>query len=282
MTQKPKKVKAYDGHKFTYASPVDPPFRRWVIRTLEKMTGRDHLQGIYNDLHEENPEPHKVFGKALGRMDIKVDYDENQLNKIPSEGPIIFVANHPFGVVDGFALCHLVTLKRKDFFVLVHEALSREPIMHKHLLPVDFRGNDEALQINLKTKESTTERLRNGEVLVIFPGGAVSTARFIFDKPKEWPWRRFICTRIHETKCTVVPVFFYGKNSWLFHFASFFSMNARSGLLLHEIMNKKGMTVKAEIGDPILYHEMEKYQDRQELIEYLQRRTMSLKKDGKQ
>lgn len=278
MTEQPSKIKGYDGHKFTYTSPHDSKLKKWIIGTLESLTGRDYLQGIYDQLHDEDPTPYNVWGNALRKLNIQIDYDEEQLEKIPEEGPIIFVANHPFGIVDGAIFCHLVTRKRKDFFILVNEVLSREPIMKEHLLPVDFRGNDEALQVNLRTKQLTTERLRNGEALIIFPSGAISTSKFIFDKPKEWQWRRFISTRIHETKCTVVPFYFYGRNSRLFQFASLFSMNVRLGLLLHETMNKRGKKFKVEIGDPITYEEMAAYRDRQKLIEFLQDRTLSLEK----
>lgn len=273
--------RAYEGHKFTYTSPHDSKFKRWVIGTVEKLTGREYLQDIYNQLHEEDPNPWDVWGNALHKLDIQLDYDDVQLQKTPKEGPVIFVANHPFGVVDGAILCYLVTRVRRDFFLLVNEVLSREPILKGHLLPVDFRGNDEAMAVNLKTKEMTTERLRQGEALAIFPSGGVATSMKFFGDIQEFPWRRFICTRIHETKCTVVPIYFYGKNSRLFQFVSKFSMNLRLGLLLHEIMNKRGKTVKMEIGDPITYDEMEKYQDRQKLIEYLYNRTMLLKKEGK-
>jgi putative hemolysin len=272
----PSTEKAYSGHKFTYTSPHDSWLKRGIIGTVENLTGRKYLQQIYEELHEETPNPFDVWENAMNKLDIKMDYDHSQLEKAPKTGPVIFVANHPFGVVDGAIMCHLVTRVRRDYFLLVNEVLSREPIMKGHLLPVDFRGNDEALQINLRTKELTTERLRKGEALAIFPSGGVATAMKFFGEIQEFPWRRFICTRIHETKCTVVPIYFHGKNSRLFQFVSKFSMNLRLGLLLHEIMNKRGETIKIEVGDPITYDEMEQYEDRQKLIEFLYKRTMAL------
>ncbi len=272
--------KGYEGHKFTYTSPNDSRLKHFVISTVEKLTGRDYLQNIYNQLHEETPNPFDVWENALDKLDIKMDFDHSQLEKAPRQGPVIFVANHPFGVVDGAIMCHLVTRVRRDYFLLVNEVLSHEPIMKGHLLPVDFRGNDEALATNLETKERTTERLRNGEALAIFPSGGVATSMKFFGEVREFPWRRFICTRIHETECTVVPLYFHGRNSRLFQFVSKFSMNLRLGLLLHEIMNKRGKTIRIEIGDPITYDEMRPYEDRQALIEFLYKRTMALGKNS--
>lgn len=271
---------AYSGYNFSYASPDDSWFKRLVITTIEYCTGKAELQRIYNELHDNNPDPYKIWKEALDKLRITMDFDEEQLKKIPTTGPVIFVANHPYGVVDGAIFLHLASRVRKDYFLLINEVLAKEPILKGHLLPVDFRGDEAASQCNLNTKAETTRRLNNGEALVIFPSGAVATRpRWSWNgKAEEWPWRRFICTRIHETKCTVVPIYFHGENSNWFHWVSKFSMNLRLGLLLYEVMNKRGKTIRIEIGDPIAYREMEPYTDRQALIAYLKERTFDLAK----
>ncbi len=271
---------AYSGYNFSYASPDDNWFKRLVITTIEYHTGKPELQRIYNELHDNNPDPYKIWKETLDKLNITMDFEEEQLKKIPTTGPVIFVANHPYGVVDGAIFLHLVSRIRKDYFLLINEVLAKEPILKGHLLPVDFRGDEAAFQCNLNTKAETTRRLNNGEALIIFPSGAVATRpRWSWNgKAEEWPWRRFICTRIHETQCTVVPLYFHGQNSNWFHWVSKFSMNLRLGLLLYEVMNKRGKTIRIEIGDPITYPEMEPYTDRQALIAYLKKRTFDLSK----
>jgi len=271
-----KHEKAYSGRKFSYANSTESWFKNQVIRTVEFLTGRRQLMKVYDELHEEGPTPYNVWPDSLKKLNIKVDYDQAKLDQTPRTGPLIFVANHPFGVVDGVIMLYLATQVRKDYFLLINEVVSHEPVVIDHLLPVDFRPIPEAKETNMRTKEQTTERLNKGEALVIFPSGAVATQIKFGGPVEEFPWRRFICTRIHETKCSVMPIYFHGKNSWLFHFVSKFSMNLRLGLLLYEVMNKRNKTFKVEIGDPIPYSEMEPYQDRQELIEYLNKKTMAL------
>ncbi len=269
----------YSGYNFSYSSAEDGWLKRFVITTLENATGKKELQRIYNQLHDNNPNPYKVWKEAMDELNISMDYDAERLDLIPKSGPVIFVANHPFGVLDGAMLLHIVTRVRKDFFLLINEVLSHEPILKGHFLPVDFRGDEASMQTNLETKRLTTERLNNGEALIIFPSGAVATRpRWSLNgDAEEWPWRRFICTRIHETKCSVVPIYFHGQNSSWFQWVSKFSMNLRLGLLLYEVMNKRDKTYRIEIGSPIHYNEMERYDDRQELIEFLQQRTLALK-----
>ncbi len=264
-------------NRFTYASPEDSWFKRQVIMTVEHLTGRKTIQRMYDLLMANDPNPIDVWKQGLDIMNISMDYNEEALEQIPKTGPLIFVANHPFGVVDGAVLLHLVTRVRKDFFILINEVISHHEFLKQHLLPIDFRGDEAALQTNLQTKANTTERLKNGEALVIFPSGAIATQLKFFGPVEELPWRGFISNRIHETQCTVLPIYFYGKNSALFQFVSKLSMNLRLGLLLHEIMNKRNKVVKARIGPPIPYSEMAALTEKKEMMNFLREKTLSLK-----
>lgn len=274
--------KAYTGRKFSYARESDPWWKQIVIRAVEKWTGRDHLQRVYDEIYAEpgGPDPFSVWGKGLEKLGVRVDFDREALQSVPREGPLIFIANHPFGIVDGAILLHLVTRVRKDYFFLINEVISHEPFLRDHLLPVDFRKGEGARDNNLRSRRRATERLREGESLVIFPAGGIATARKPWGKAEELPWKKFIAPRIHETHCTVVPVFFHGQNSRLFQWVSRVHMNLRLGLLLYEVMNKRGKTIRVEIGDPIPYREMQAYAKAPELIDFLQQRTLALENQG--
>lgn len=168
-----------ESSELSYASPSDHAFVRGLIRTVEFLAGTRRLQKLYDEIHEEQHPTSDVWGRALQKLKIQIDYDSDILESVPSEGPIVFVANHPYGILDGLIMCHLVSRVRKDFFVLVNESVMPQPLVEEHLLAIDFHPTKEALKTNLKTKRLTTERLRNGESLAIFPAGIVATA----DKP---------------------------------------------------------------------------------------------------
>lgn len=277
-----KSNKVHTGRKFSYAQASDPWWKQKIIQAVEKWTGRGHLQRVYDEIYAEpgGPDPFSVWGKGLEKLGIEMAYDADRLEQVPREGPLIFIANHPFGIVDGAMLLHLVTRVRKDYFLLINEVISHEPFLEDHLLPVDFRKGDKAKQNNLRSRRRATERLQRGDALVIFPAGGISTAKRPWGKAEELPWKRFIGRRIHETRCTVVPIFFHGQNSRLFQWVSQIHMNLRLGLLLYEVMNKRGKTIRAEIGTPIPYAEMEVYREVPELIDFLKARTLALEEAG--
>ncbi|MEL6972373.1 MAG: lysophospholipid acyltransferase family protein [Bacteroidota bacterium] len=262
--------------KFSYARPEDPLLRKSMIRGVERLTGGRFLQRIYHKLKEEGATPVSFWRRALEELNITPVLSEQQLQKIPTEGPLIIIANHPFGLVDGLLLMDIVTRVREDYFLLINEIISHDPLFKGHLLPVDFRETKAAMKTNLRTRRLTSERLSRGETLAIFPGGGVATAFQRGGPVEEYPWRKFICSKIHENNCTVVPIFFHGANSKLFHFVSRINSNLRLGLLLHEVMNKRGKEVQVRIGDPITYPEMAPLRNRQQLIDHLYQRTIAL------
>jgi putative hemolysin len=271
MTENP-----YDDN-FSYASPADSRAKQWLIKVVERITGAHQLVRIYQQLKLEKSDPFNLWGRALEKLNIKIDYDEEQLGKIPQEGPVIIIANHPFGLVDGAILLHLTTRIRRDYFLLINEVLAHEPSLKEHLLPVDFNETKEALATNLETRRLTSERLHQGQALVIFPGGGVATIKRPGGPAEEFPWRPFIAGKVHENQCPVVPIYFHGLNSPLFHLVSKASMNLRLGLFIREALNKRGQTIKVNIGDPIPYAEMKPYRKRAALIQFLQEKTFALK-----
>jgi putative hemolysin len=231
---------------------------------------------LYDQLHAEQLPTAEVWSRALEKLGIRVDYDADVLNSVPNDGPLVFVANHPFGVVDGLIMCHLISQVRKDFFLLVNESVMPQPLIEKHLLPIDFHPTKAALRNNLRTKRATTRRLRNGESLAIFPAGMVATADHPFGPAREKPWNTFVSRRIHEAECTVVPLYFHGHNSRLFQLASHVNTNIRLGLLMHEVRNKMGKRIRVEVGEPIPYRDLEPIRDAQEMINHLRSETLNL------
>lgn len=266
----------YIPSTLSYANPDDPAWLKFLIDTLEVSTGRNKLERKYRDIRARNPKPEEAWTMILDSLEITRQYNADRLANTPAEGPVVFISNHPFGVVDGLMLGELVNRVRPEFFVLVNEVLTREPLFRKHLLPVDFRENREAIRTNIQTRQLAIERLQDGEAMAIFPAGGVATARSIFGPAEDLDWKRFVAKLITQSRATVIPLYFHGQNSRLFQWASQIHVNLRLGLLLYEVRNKIGRTLSISIGDPIHWEEMAPYTKRQELLDYLRRRTLEV------
>jgi putative hemolysin len=264
-------------HRLTYAAPSDPWLKRLLITSVEYASGRRRLERLYREIQQEELRPAEIWGAALDKLNIRLRYAPEQLRKAPAEGPLVLIANHPFGVVDGLILGHLAAQVRPRFVMLVNGVLIRQdPRLQSFLLPVDFRENREAMHINLRTRQEALARLARGEALAIFPSGGVATAPGGWGAAEDLEWKRFVARVIQQAGATVIPLFVHGQNSRLFQLASQLSASLRLGLLMHEVHNKIGREIRLEIGDPIPYAELTAFRDRQALLDHLRGHTLAL------
>ena len=278
MTTKPPKS-VLPKVRLSYSSVDDPLVKRFLIGTIEHATGRKRLERVYSEIKAEQPNSAQLWDLILDKLELYPNFDARQLEKIPADGPIIFLANHPFGVVDGVILGYLASRVRSKFCVLVNEVLCREELLQPYFLPIDFRETRAAQQINIDTRKETLRRLREGEALAIFPAGGVATSPKLWGKAEDLDWKRFVIKMIWQTKATVIPIFVHGQNSRLFQVASHLSMNLRLSLLLHEVRNKMGRQIYLDIGDPIPFGQLANIKDRQELLDHLRAVTFDLKQE---
>jgi putative hemolysin len=262
--------------RFSYATDEDPRLKRLLIRAIEKMTGQPYLKRLYDD-HRANPVPGETFwASALKRLEIKIIYNEDALERLPREGALIIVANHPFGVLDGLIVSYLTSKVRSDFIILTNAVLYQADEIRAHLLPIDFAETKEALGTNLKSRAEAKAHLLRGGCVIIFPAGGASTT------PKPWSnravdaeWKNFAARLIQGAKTPVVPVYFTGQNSRLFQIASHISLTLRLALFFREVYDKIGSEINLRIGEPIPYKELESL-ERGQLMEYLRKATYAL------
>ena len=264
--------------QFSYSDHSQPLLKRTAIQLIEKATGQPLLYGLYLD-NQKNPVPGESFWAASVRqLQVVPTFRAEDLGNIPATGPLVIIANHPYGVLDGLAMCWLIEKVRKDFLVLTHSVLLRAPEARTNLLPVDFTGTKEAFQTNLESREAARKHLANGGCVVVFPAGAVSTAPDkLGRKPAiDWPWQPFTAQLIQRSKATVVPIFFSGQNSRLFQIASHLSPTLRLSLIFKEVHDRIGTELPLVIGKPILHEELAPLTDRQTLLSFLRERTYAL------
>ncbi|MBV9288935.1 MAG: lysophospholipid acyltransferase family protein [Hyphomicrobiales bacterium] len=267
-----------DKYLFSYATASDPPLKRSLIRLVEKATGQPKLKRMYID-NRRFPRANENFWEAaVRRLALDVRYDPQALAAIPSTGPVVVVANHPYGVLDGIVVSWLVGKARSDFVVLTNAILTRAPEIDGFILPIDFAGTEEARRTNLASRAAARAQLDRGGVVVMFPAGAVSTAPDkLGRKPAiDAPWQPFVAQLIQRSEAAVVPIWFGGQNSRLFQIASHVSYTLRVSLLFHEVRLRIGTRLPVVIGGPIPYGSLAALRDRQALADHLRQRVYAL------
>lgn len=266
-----------DTKYFSYADPNDPIHRKALIRSIEFVSGQPYLYNIYRE-YQKNPDRWDSFWDGcVDLLQLDVDFDEEKIKKIPTEGPLMIVANHPFGVLDGLVICWLTSKIRSEFKVLTHSLLLRASETKDFLLPIDFSENKNAMITNLETRKTARKILDEGGTIVVFPGGTVSTTKRFYNKTALDPsWRNFTSRLIKRSKPTILPLHFTGQNSFLFQTASHLSETLRSSLLFHEVKRRINTKVPVIIGDPISYSDIDENLSNTELSEYLRNTTYKI------
>lgn len=266
-----------DIDTFSYADPADPRLKRLFIRIVERLTGQPYLKWLYED-NRANPQRGEDFwDAAIRKLELRLRYNEDALAQWPRTGPLVVVANHPFGVLDGLIICHIVSRVRKDFRVLTNAVLLRAEEVKEFLLPVDFAETEEALKTNLKTRAEAKSHLMKGGCLVVFPAGGVSTTPTIWHKQAtDAEWKNLTARLIAQAKAPVAPVYFAGQNSRLFQLASHISMTLRLSLLFKEVHDRIGSEVHIRLGDVVPYERIAGINQRQSVMDMLRDITYSL------
>src|SRR5258706_10615957 len=266
-----------DVDTFSYADPADPRLKRLFIHLIERLTGQPYLKWLYEENKAHPVEGESFWSAAIRKLELNLVFDRNELAKWPKAGPLVIVANHPFGVLDGLVICEIVSRVREDFRVLTNAVLLRADEVKEFLLPVDFAETEEALKTNLRTRAEAKSFIMKGGCLVVFPAGGVSTTPTIWHKRAiDTEWKNFAARLISQSKATVAPVYFAGQNSRLFQLASHVSMTLRLSLLFKEVHDRIGTDIHVSIGELIPSERLAGINDRQSVMDVLKRITYSL------
>lgn len=263
--------------EISYACSARSRAGRAVIRSIENLTGRPRLLRMALGYEDELRAGRNFWEVMTERYGLTLDLGPEGLSRIPAEGPLVVVANHPFGILDGIAMGRILSARRPHFRIVAHKVFHRARAVEEVILPVDFAGTREAQATNIDTRRRALAYLAAGGAIGIFPGGTVSTSKRPFGRPMDPVWRNFTAKLVARSGAAVTPVFFHGANSRMFQLASHLHDTLRVALLIREFAARVGGPIGATIGEPLPREAIRRVAgDPPALMDYLRDATYTL------
>ena len=271
----------YDKRRLSYANTFPHPGKRGVIRAMEWGTGKLRLLRLIRQFESEGVETGQGFWPhALRVMGITLETPMEEIGRIPRTGPVIVVANHPHGLVDGMVLAELIGRVRTDYKILTRSLLTGIPEIEQFMIPVPFPHEENAIQKSLEMRKSAMAHLAAGGVVTLFPSGVVASSDTWWGPVIERDWNPFTAKMVIKSGAAVVPIRFPGANSRAYQIADKISATIRQGLLLHEVVHALNRPQRPHIGEPFDPDEIEKRRAApRELMEWMRDETLGLGRD---
>ena len=268
----------YDRRKLSYANTFTNPFQRNTIKTLELLTGKLRLLRKVRQFEKMGiPFGQPFWSQALDLLGIELLTSEGEISRIPKKGPLVIVANHPHGLVDGMVLAELIGTVRTDYKILTRSLLTGVKQIDQFMIPVPFDHEENALQKSLEMRRVAMKHLENDGVLVLFPSGKVASSDTIFGSVVEGEWSPFTAKLIQKSNADVLPIFFPGSNSRMYQIANQISATLRQGLLIYEVVHAMNKPQKPVVGNLIKQDEISSWRrDPRGFMRWLRDTTIAL------
>lgn len=239
--------------ELSYANGLDTALQSALIRSLEWMTGKVAILRMVRRFERRGGATGlAVWRVALEVMGIEADTPDEQIAHIPRTGPVVVVANHPHGLVDGMVLAEIIARVRADFGILTREfPSSLAEFVSPFVIPVPFPDDPDALAKGKAMRARAGDMLAAGGLVGVFPSGEVATSATPFGPVVEADWHVFTAQLIRKNGATVLPIYFPGRNSRLFQLANRVSPTLRRALLLREIARASNRNHRPVVGAPL-------------------------------
>lgn len=265
------------AREISYAHSAETKSGRAMIRLMENTTGRLGLIKRAKGYEDEVAAGRDFWQVMVERYGLTLDVIAGSLNDIPRDGPLILIANHPYGILDGLMLGHILSAARGDFRIMAHQVFRKAEDLNRIILPVSFEESKDATRLNLQTRKTALQYLSSGGAIGIFPGGTVSTAVKPLAKPMDPGWRSFTARMIARSEAAVLPIYFDGHTSRMFQIASHLHTTLRMGLLIREFRERVDTPVRIAVGKPIPRDQLAPLEkDGKAMMDFLRKSTYEL------
>lgn len=265
------------AREISYSWSAHSKAGRAVIRTMENTTGRIGLIKRARGYDDDVAGGDDFWAVMMRRYGLSLDVVGGNLENLPVSGPLVVIANHPYGILDGMVMGYILSALRRDFRILANSVFHKSTDLQRVILPISFDETREALEQNIQTRKSALRYLADGGAVGVFPGGTVSTASRPMGHPMDPSWRLFTAKMIAKSSARVVPIYFDGHTSRLFQVASHVHPTLRMGLLVKEFKRRVDRPVRICIGQPLEACEIDsRRSDPRAMMDFLRKSTYAL------
>ena len=261
--------------------PVNRGLYRLVRPWVEESFAINRFNQCYADAAirfrraESPPGMKEWFGTCLEVFGISYEDRDAMVNRIPTSGPLVVVANHPFGFADALVLGDLLGRVRPDAKFLANSILLKVPEVQPWIIAVDnFNGKDSKRR-NMGAMKAAVRHLARGGALIVFPAGEV--AHFHVGRGvEESAWSEHVGALVKLAEAAVLPVHFAGRNSILFQAAGLLHPLARTSLLLRELCERSRRPVGIRVGETLPFSKLKRFDASEDLTRHLRLVTLAL------
>jgi putative hemolysin len=248
--------------------PFALPLPRIAAGVVESLLGLSKLGALY-----ERRQGGDFVAEALRLLRIQVHVD-GDVDEIPERGPVVVVANHPSGGLDGLALAHLVQRRRPDVKILANHLLTRIPELRERIIGVNtfsMTGRENAAALR-----AARRWLADGGALIVFPAGEVSNAARSAGRSVDGVWKRGVLKLIDWSDAAVVPSYIHARPSWLLRLSGCIHPRLRTALLVRDLIARRGQSVRVSIGTAVPAARTRDFASPDARLSYLRARTYAL------
>ena len=246
-----------------------------LVRLLDAALGLTQLSADYRRLPVTD-DPRVFAANALGALGVGMEVNPADVRTIPASGPCLVVANHPHGGLDGLLMIELLLGVRSDVKILANYFLSQIAELRSLFFEVDPFGGPLARRHNVQAVRAAHRWLNNGGMVLMFPGGEVSSFNVSARQVLDPPWQNGAASLLRRSRATVLPIHIGGRNSFLFQLGGLLDPRLRTLLLVREMFKQRQHRVELRVGRPIQHDDLMTLGSDESIMNYLRARTYLL------
>ena len=251
-------------HRISIRSVADPAtaIGRRLFRAaplLDRILGIHLLDRFYQQHDLVGLSAQQFAEESLNALGVEIQGAEALAERLPVQGPVIIVANHPHGGIEGLVLIKLLAALRPDTKILANFALKVFDELKSHFLFVNpLDAKDPA---NRRGLRESLRHLRSGGVLVIFPAGRTSFYQPDLGTIADSEWSRSVASLARKSDAKVLPIRFAGRNSRLFYRLGAIWYRFRLLMLARELLKMRDQRVEIAVGAVADSSRLQRYDD---------------------